>query len=164
MTTIKIETATSCARMDHSPPWESPHAPFYRETWFWEQVAYVLVCLVPATIASNMLLMAKGPISSRDMVLLAGMVLSQFIAQKARSVASRQAALLKRRGMYIPEVRCAPKMKRWIQAGQVLSAFLAMATAPTWWHVPSILWAVFGYDIWRSYREERKQPFVVGGF
>lgn len=130
--------------------------PIWRETWFWEQAVYILVCLLPATIASNMLLAAKGPPSTRDMVLLVGTILGQFLAQKARSVASRQSALLKGRGVYVPEVRCAPTMRKWIAAGQVLGAFMSVATAPTWWHLPSVIWAVFGYDLWRAHREQRK--------
>lgn len=143
---------------------ETPPAPFWRETWFWEQVAYVLVCLSPAMTASLLMLAAKGPMSTRDVVLLVGSALAQFIAQKGRSVATRQAALLKRLNFPMREVRCAPKVKRWTQAGQVLGAFMAVATAPTWWHLPSIVWALFAYDLWRNHREGRKHQFVIGGF
>ncbi len=141
--------------------------PFWAETWFYEQLVYVLVCLAPAAFASWQLLAAKGPITTRDAVLLVGTMLGQFLAQKARSVATRQGALLKCRGIFVPEVRCAPEMRKWIAAGQVLGAFMAVATAPTWWHLPSILWAVFAYDCWRNYREARKlrkPEFVIGGF
>ena len=130
--------------------------PFWRETWFYEQIVYVLVCLTPAAFASWHLLASKGPLTTRDAVLLVGTMLGQFLAQKARSVASRQSALLKGRGVYVPEVRCAPEMRKWIAAGQVLGAFMSVATAPTWWHLPSILWAAFAYDLWREYREARK--------
>jgi hypothetical protein len=143
---------------------ETPPAPFWGETWFWEQVAYVLVCLGPAMVASYLLLAAKGTAGPRDLVLLGGSGLAQFIAQKGRSVATRQAALLKRLNFPLREVRCAPKVKRWTQAGQVLGAFMAVATAPTWWHVPSLIWALFAYDLWRAHREARKRQFVIGGF
>lgn len=146
------------------PEIETPAAPFWNETWFWEQVVYVLVCLGPAMAASYLALAAKGAVGARDVVLLIGTGLSQFMAQKARSVAARQTALIARMKHPVREVRCAPTMKRWIQAGQVLGAFLAVATAPTWWHLPSIIWAVFAYDLWRSYREARKNQILIGGF
>lgn len=135
---------------------ETPAAPFWGETWFWEQTIYVLLFLGPAMLASYATLAAKGLVTQRDMVLLLGTALSQFIAQKTRSAAARQAALLKRSLVEVPEVRCSPKIKRWAALGQVLGAFLSMATAPTWWHVPSIVWALFAYDLWRGYREGRK--------
>ena len=141
--------------------------PFWRETWFYEQIVYVLVCLTPAAFASWHLLASKGPLTTRDAVLLVGTMLGQFLAQKARSVATRQSALLKCRGVYVPEVRCAPEMRKWIAAGQVLGAFMSVATAPTWWHLPSILWAVIAYDLWRNHRETRKlrkPEVVIGGF
>jgi hypothetical protein len=148
----------------HLRPVETPAAPFWGETWFWEQVTYVLVCLGPAMAASYLALAAKGHVGTRDIVLFVGTALSQFIAQKVRSVSSRQAALLKRLNFPLREVRCAPKVKRWAQAGQVLGAFLSVATAPSWWHLPSILWALFVYDLWRNHRESRKRQFVIGGF
>jgi len=135
---------------------ETPESPFWGETWFWEQVVYVLLCLGPAMVASYMLLAAKGRVTQRDMVLLIGTAAVQFIAQKTRSAAARQAALLKRSLVEVPEVRCSPKIKRWAATGQVLGAFMSVATSPTWWHVPSILWALFLYDAWRAYREGRK--------
>lgn len=143
---------------------ETPAAPFWRETWFWEQVVYVLLFLGPTMVASWMSLAAKGPLSARDVVLLVGSGLAQFVAQKARSASSRQAALAKRAKVVTPEIRCAPKVKRWTQAGQVLGAFLSVATSPTWWHVPSVLWALFLYDAWRTHREARKNQNVIGGF
>lgn len=155
--TLSCGVAAGYTRADHLHAVESPHAPFWRETWFWEQCVYVLLCLGPAMFGSYLVLAAKGPIAPRDAVLLVGTVLGQFLAQKARSVASRQAALLKGRGIFVPEVRCAPTMRKWIAAGQVLGAFMAMATAPTWWHVPSVMWAVVGYDLWRAHREARKE-------
>ena len=136
---------------------ETPAAPFWGETWFWEQAFYVALCLGPAMIASHAVLASKGHVAQRDMVLLLCSALSQFIAQKTRSAASRQVALLQRSLVEVPEVRCSPKIKRWAALGQVLGAFLSMATAPTWWHVPSIVWALFAYDWWRGYREGRKQ-------
>jgi hypothetical protein len=136
---------------------ETPPAPFWGETWFWEQLTYMLVCLGPAMAASYLALAAKGHVSARDVVLLVGTAIGQFIAQKVRSVSSRQAALLKRLNFPLREVRCAPVVKRWSQAGQVLGAFMAVATAPTWWHVPSLIWALFAYDLWRAHREGRKQ-------
>jgi hypothetical protein len=138
---------------------ETPESPFYRETWFWEQVTYVLTCLLPALVASWFALAAKVAVATRDVVLLIGSTLSQFIVQKARSVAARQVALLgrhKARGLLVPEVQCASKVKLWTHAGQVLGAFLATASAPSWWHMPSILWALFVYDLWRNHREARK--------
>jgi hypothetical protein len=145
-------------------PLETPAAPVWRETWFWEQVVYVLLCLGPAMVASYLVLATKGPVTKRDMVLLVGMALGQFIAQKVRSAASRQAALVKRSSLTIPEIRCSPKIKRWAAIGQVLGAFMSTATAPTWWHIPSVFWAVFAYELWRSHREARKRTHVIGGF
>ena len=49
--------------------------PFWVETWFYEQLVYVLVCLSPAMLASWQLLAAKGPITTRDTVLLVGTML-----------------------------------------------------------------------------------------
>ncbi len=135
---------------------ETPAAPFWGETWFWEQVTYVLLCLGPAMVASYLVLVAKGPVTQRDMVLLLGTAAGQFIAQKTRSAAARQAALVKVSRVSIPEIRCSPKIKRWAALGQVLGAFMSTATAPTLWHVPSIVWALFAYEWWRGYREERK--------
>lgn len=141
---------------------ETPEAKIWGETWFWEQLIYVLACLLPASLASYYALTAKGAVGARDIVLLVGTSLAQFVAQKARSAASRQAALIKRMDHAVPEVRCAPKVKRWTQAGQVLGAFLSMATAATWWHVPSVLWALFAYDAWRAHREARKVSLAQG--
>jgi hypothetical protein len=96
--------------------------PFWRETWFYEQIVYVLVCLTPAMLASWHSLASKGPLTTRDAVLL---------------------------------------------VGTVLGAFMSVATAPTWWHLPSILWATFAYDLWRNHREarkDRKPELVIGGF
>ena len=134
----------------------STKEPFWRETWFYEQIAYLLVCLAPAAFASWQLLATKGPVSTRDTVLLVGTMLGQFLAQKARSVATRQSALLKCRGIFVPEVHCAPEMRKWIAAGQVVGAFMSVATAPTWWHLPSVIWAAVAYDLWRNHRETRK--------
>lgn len=155
----KVDAAPS-----HLVPLETPAAPFWRETWFWEQVVYVLLFLGPAMAASWISLAAKGPLSARDIVLLAGTALSQLVAQKARSAAARQVALAKRAKVVPPEIRCAPKVKRWTQAGQVLGAFLSVATSPTWWHVPSVLWALFLYDAWRAHREARKQGVAIGSY
>ena len=95
----------------------STKEPFWRETWFYEQIAYLLVCLAPAAFASWQLLATKGPVTTRDTVLLVGTMLGQFLAQKARSVATRQSALLKCRGIFVPEVRCAPEMRgKWQRA------------------------------------------------
>lgn len=135
---------------------ETPAAPFLRETWFWEQAFYVALCLGPAMIASHAVLAAKGIVTQRDMILLLCSAMSQFIAQKTRSAASRQVALLQRSLVEVPEVRCSPKIKRWAATGQVLGAFMSVATSPTWWHLPSVLWALFAYDWWRGYREGRK--------
>lgn len=143
---------------------ETPAAPFWGETWFWEQVAFVLTCLGPAMVASYLVLVAKGPVTQRDMALLVGTAAGQLIAQKVRSAAARQVALLKRSAIEVPEVRCSPKIKRWAALGQVLGAFMSTATAPTWWHLPSILWALFVYDLWRGHREARKNLHVIGGF
>jgi hypothetical protein len=143
---------------------ETPEEPWWRETWFWEQFVYALLFLGPAMAASYLALAAKGAVGVRDVVLLVLAALSQFIAQKARSVATRQTALTARMKYPLREVRCAPKVKRWTQAGQVLGAFLAVATAPTWWHLPSIIWALFAYDLWRSHRETRKNQVLIGGF
>ena len=143
---------------------ETPESPFWGETWFWEQVSYVLTCLGPAMIASYLVLVAKGPLTLRDGVLLLGTALGQFIAQKTRSAAARQSALLRRSLVAVPEVRCSPKIKRWAAIGQVLGAFMSTATAPTWWHLPSILWALFLYDAWRLHREARKHLHPIGGF
>ena len=143
---------------------QTPAAPFYRETWFWEQVVYVFLCLGPAVIASYLVLAAKGPLTPRDSVLLTGTALGQFIAQKTRSAAARQDALLKRSVIEVPEIRCSPKIKRWAAIGQVLGAFMSTATVPTWWHLPSILWALLLYDAWRLHREARKHLHPIGGF
>jgi hypothetical protein len=136
--------------------YETTAAPFWRDTWFWEQLTYVLCCLTPAYVASYAALAAKGPVSARDFAFLALSALLQLVAQKARSAASRQAAMLTRRGVYVPEIRCSPAIKRWTQAGQVLGAFVSVATAPSWWHVPGVLWAAVLYDLWRAHREARK--------
>ena len=114
-------------------------------------------------VASYLVLAAKGPVMQRDMALLLGTALSQFIAQKVRSAAARQAALVKRMGFAMREIRCSPKIKRWAALGQVLGAFMSTATAPTWWHLPSVLWALFVYDAWRSHREARKNLHLIGG-
>lgn len=152
-----------CRSVAQPPNLETPTAPFWRETWFWEQVVYVLLFLGPATVASYLSLAAKGSLSARDVVFLVGTALSQFVAQKARSAASRQAALAKRAKIVTPEIRCASKVKRWTQAGQVLGAFLSVATSPTWWHVPSVLWALFLYNAWRTHREAAKSRGVAKG-
>ena len=143
---------------------ETSPAPLWRETWFWEQIAYVLLCLGPAMVASYLVLASKGPVTQRDMTLLLGTALSQFIAQKVRSAAARQAALVKVARVAIPEIRCSPKIKRWAALGQVLGAFMSTATAPTWWHLPPVLWALFVYDLWRGHREARKNMRATGVF
>ena len=66
--------------------------PFWRETWFYEQVFYVLVCLTPAMLASLQMLASKGPVSTRDVVLLVGTMLGQFLAQKAMLIKFEPAA------------------------------------------------------------------------
>ncbi len=134
---------------------ETPHEPFWRETWFYEQLCYA-VLLGLATWKSYELLATKGPVGPRDLVLLGGSFLGQFIAQKARSAAARQAALIKRSKHVVPEVRCSPKIKRWSQAGQVLMMFMGIATSPSWAHVPLVIWSLFAYDAWRAWREKRK--------
>lgn len=134
---------------------ETPEGPIWRDTWFYEQLVFVVLLLI-AGYSSWQLLAAKGPVSTRDAFLLGLSLLSQFIAQKVRSAAARQAALAKRAKFVPPEVRCAAKVKRWAQAGQVLGAFMGVATAPSWAHVPLVIWAVVAYDLWREHREARK--------
>ena len=57
---------------------ETPDAPFYHETWFWEQVVYVLLCLVPASLASYVQLATKGPVGVRDGAFMALAALLQL--------------------------------------------------------------------------------------
>lgn len=145
---------------------ETPEAPMWRETWFWEQVVFGFL-LGLAGWSSLVLLQSKGPITTRDAFLLVLSLLLQFTAQKARSAAARQTALAKRAKFVAPEVRCASKIKRWTTLGQVLGSFMGVATSPSWAHVPLVIWSVFAYDLWRSYREarkDRKPEFVIGGF
>lgn len=138
---------------------ETPHEPFWKETWFYEQCVYVILLSV-AVYGSYSLLSAKGPVSPRDIVLLAGSTTLQFVAQKTRSAATRQAALdqkiKKIGGPKQQAIRCAAKIKFWSHVGQVLGAFMGVATAPSRWHLPLVLWGLFIYSAWRAYRENKK--------
>jgi hypothetical protein len=167
--TIKVNLGSIMVGGSRHPPTralETPYAPMWRETWFYEQLLFVFLLAI-AGCASWQLLASKGPVSTRDAFLLVLSLFGQFIAQKARSASARQTALAKRASFVAPEVRCASKIKRWTTLGQVLGSFMGVATAPSWAHVPLVIWSVFAYDLWRGYREarkDRKPEFVIGGF
>jgi hypothetical protein len=137
-------------------PLETPHAPPWRETWFYEQLVHGAL-VINAGLASYELLTVRGPVAPRDLVLLGGSLATQLVTQKLRSFATRQAALEQRAGITKPRLRCARDAKRWSAIAQVLGVFMGIATAPTMAHVPLVLWSLFIFGAWRAHRERRKE-------
>ena len=125
----KVFTSAVATRPSGAKP------PFWRETWFYEQPFYVLVCLTPAMLASWQMLATKGPITTRDTVLLVGTMLASSSRRRRGAWRPGKARCSKCRGVYVPEVRCARRCASGSPPVKCSGAFMSVATAPTWWHL-----------------------------
>lgn len=118
-------------------------------TWAWEQLALVLLAMNVEYWQTRKLL-AAGPVTIRDVLLIMGSFGLVTAAQKVRSMADRQRERNEAAGVANAPMSCAAYVARWSLVSQVLGLFVSAATSPSWAHLLVAL-CVAGYvPVWRK--------------